>query len=76
VRRGYLTGTEAVDVARLTKLPLSSSLHRRWEVPDIAAEAVRATDHVYLDLTRLDWWDQWRVLFARVGGYYYLRRGA
>jgi hypothetical protein len=71
--RGYLTGAEAVDVARLTRLPLTSARHRPWEAPDIAPDAVTAAADVYLDLTRLDWFDRMRVAFARIGGHYFLK---
>jgi hypothetical protein len=68
----YLVGPEAIDVARMTGLPLRSSLHRAWEASDIAADAVRATDHVYLDVGRMCWWDQFRVAWARIGAYCWL----
>ncbi len=70
--KGYLVGCVAVDVARITRLPLSSSLHRLWDRPDIAAEAVRATDHVFLDLTRLDAIDCLRVALTCVAINYFI----
>lgn len=69
-RRAYLTGAEAVDVARLTGLRLSTPRHSLRDEPDIDPRDVgRAT--VILDLTRLDWWDRWRVAWARVGAHYW-----
>ncbi len=71
--RGYLTGEEALDVARITRLPLTTAQHKRWEVPDIAPDAVTSSDGVYLDLTRLDWADRMRVAWARIAGHYWLK---
>lgn len=70
--RCTLVGAEAIDIARITGLQLRSGYHRSWEDSDISPEAVRATDHVYLDLTRLTPWDRWRVAWARIGAHYFI----
>ncbi len=44
---------------------------------DVARDVCRLTDlrlddaGMFLDLSRLDWWDQWRVAWALIGGHYY-----
>ena len=72
----YLAGPEAIDVARWTGLQLRSGLHKAWEPSDISPHAIpegaRATDHVYLDLSRLEWWDRLRVFWCRLGAHHYL----
>lgn len=71
----YLTGLEAVDVARVTGLPLSLSRWHVWETASLGADAaenairrgVVEPDEVILDVTRLGWWDRWRVTWTRIG---------
>lgn len=57
----YLIDDEAVDVSRMTDLP--------WGWWKIDQHGVRRP---VLLLEELDWWDRWRVLWARVGGWYLL----
>jgi hypothetical protein len=66
---GYLTGGEALDVARLTGLKLTTVHHRSWEPADIDPNAVGAGHSCFLDLTRLSWWDRMRVAWVRIGGH-------
>lgn len=73
--RLWIVGPDAVDIARLTGLPLNHLLDRRGTVPSINHAAVRDPDNMYLDLTRLSWWDRLRVAWARIGAHYYLSEG-
>lgn len=76
IRRLYIVGQEALDVARLTGLSVFSLLERRsWRSIPLHPNAVTAElrDLVYIDLTRLDWADRWRVAWARIGAHQFLR---
>ena len=73
-------GVEAIDVARLTGLPLMHARRsRQWEPPDVdVAAAARAVAEglwdagdVIMDLTRLEWGERLKVAWARIGAYYY-----
>lgn len=58
---GFLTGQHAVDVSRMTDLPwYRCRVHNNRPYTE------------YLDLLTLDWWDQLRVAWCLIGGYYYL----
>jgi hypothetical protein len=74
----YLVGEEALDIARMTDLPLGWLLDRDKNVryqPRIDWRAVTdvGRDLVYLDLSRVPYWDKMRVAWTRIGGHYYLR---
>lgn len=77
----YLTGHEAIDVSRMTGLPLAYCGTRIWDEPDIAADAAEDAvarglwelDEVMLDMTRLSFWDRWRVTWARLGAMRWLQ---
>lgn len=67
-RRGYLTGEEALHVARMTGLPMRSPWHKPVEPADVDARAIHDPGHpFYIDLTRLPYWDRMRVAWARIG---------
>jgi hypothetical protein len=83
VRRGYLTGEEAIDVARMVGLEVEyigcrgkagiDGVH-----PDAAESALRAghwrPESIAIDLTRLTWIDRFRVAWCRISGHYYLKQ--
>lgn len=75
-KRLWIVGQESVDIARLTGLPLNHLLDRHKAKPAIHADAVRDPDNMYLDLSRLDWSDRWRVAWARIGAHYYIKETA
>ena len=60
-------------MARMTGLGLSSPRHGLREPGDIAPDAVRDTEEVFLDLTRLGPWDRFRVAWARIGAHYFIQ---
>lgn len=72
---GYLTHHEAVDVNRMTEIPMRSRDKQRWREPDTHFGSVDqgavSIHEVYYDLRRLDWWDAIRIAFARIGGHYW-----
>jgi hypothetical protein len=69
---GYLSGLVAVDVSRLTGLPLAQIGSRLDEGAEIHPFAVTHPERMFLDLTRMAWWDRWRVAWALIGAHYYL----
>lgn len=59
--RWLLVDQEAVDVSRLTGIPWYwGRLHQR------------GPQHPLMDLNELEWWDQWLVLWARVGAHAFI----
>src|SRR5690349_11289884 len=56
-----LTGSEAIDISRITGIPWAYRVTRTRGEPEPT-----------IDLHRLDWWDRFRVAFARVGAHYFL----
>lgn len=70
----YITGEEAIDVSRMTGIPLKSPRHDLDEPGDIAWDAIPYDfgGSVFIDLGRLEEWDRWRVAWCRIGAYHYL----
>lgn len=82
-RRGYLTGAEAIDVARLVGLTVEyTGCRGRTGLdgvhPEAAEAALRAghwrPEAVALDLTRLSWVERFRVAWSQIGVHYYLKQ--
>lgn len=79
---GYLRGREAIDTARLVGLQVSYAATRSSDPADLAPEAAQDMverglwhpDWVVLDMTRLEFWDRWRAVWARIGAWYYIGR--
>lgn len=67
---GYLTGQYALDVALLAKITVKSLAYKHGS-PDLDPWALRfSPDDAYIDLSRLDLWSRWKVMWARLGGHY------
>jgi hypothetical protein len=80
--RGYITGHEAVDVARMVGLTVEyvgvrGKMGADGVHPDAAMAALRIgawrPENVALDVTRLDWWQRFRVAWCRIGATFYLK---
>lgn len=55
-------------------LPVTSSAYTSATSPQFEPWDLRyAPDCALLDLTRLEWWDRWRVMWVQITGWYYLR---
>lgn len=55
----YLIDDEARDVSWLTGIPwYYARVHQRGPL------------HPFIDLVELQWWDRWRVAWARIGVYH------
>jgi hypothetical protein len=79
----YLTGFVACDVAKLTGLPIycrprvALKTYPEDAVHPVAAEeAIQRGawrhDDVLMDLSRMEWWDRWKVAWALIGGHAYI----
>ncbi len=60
----FLVDHEALDVARMAGVA--------WQWQRIHQ---RGPQHPFIDLDRLDWWDKWRVAWARIGAYHWIHHG-
>lgn len=73
-----LSGDHAVDVSRITGIPLSYRTKAMWAPGDTPAGAVdqgiAPKDEVFLNFEQLHWGDRLRVAFALMGGYDWLSR--
>lgn len=55
----WLLDHEAVDVSRMTGVP--------WHYARVHQHGPL---HPFIDLAALDWWDAWRVCWARIAGHH------
>ena len=68
----YLVGEYALDVATIAGLHVQSLAYRTCHSPQLAPFALRfSPEQAYIDLGRLCAWDQWKVLWTRIGAHYY-----
>jgi hypothetical protein len=68
----YLVGQYAIDVATLANLHVQSLAYKTGHSPLLLPWALRySPEQAYLDLGKLDPWDQWRVLWSRVGAHFF-----
>lgn len=69
---GYLSGQYALDVATMAKIEVQSLAYPTGKSPSLLPWALRfSPEQAYIDLGRLSLWDQWKVLWTRIGAHYF-----
>lgn len=69
---GYLSGQYALDVATMAKIEVQSLAYPTGKSPSLLPWALRfSPEQAYIDLGRLSPWDQWKILWTRVGAHYF-----
>lgn len=68
----YLVGQYALDTATMAGIHVQSLAYRTGHSPFLAPFALRfSPEQAYVDLGRLCPWDQWKVLWTRIGAHYF-----
>lgn len=68
----YLTGQYAIDVATMASISVQSLAYRTGHSPFLSPTALRfSPEQAYIDLGRLTPWDQWKILWTRIGAHYF-----
>lgn len=68
----YITGQYALDVATMAKIEVQSLAYPTGKSPSLLPWALRfSPEQAYIDLGRLSPWDQWKILWTRVGAHYF-----